>query len=1233
LLGLVLAAVGAFALWNRAVDHRRELSQQTQLLQVQAQSIDESLTRQLFAATASLRGVRADFPDLKDTPLLASMALRLRALSAAMPGVRTLLVLSREGKVIAANRAELVGHSFQERPYFQQAKADPDPKRLSLSRPFMSSLGVYSMNLTVALVDGRGDFDGVITATLSPDYFQGVMHALNFAPDMRAAVMHGEGDLLLYEPPNDEVVGLSLNKPGTFFTRHREAATPMSVLSGTSAATGDERLMVLRTIQPAELNLDHAIVIAVSRDLGAVFAPWWRQTWLEGGLYLLLVVASVLGLIAMRRRQSVVDRLRAERHQAERRSAGRLELALRGADLGLWDLEVPTGKSYVSERWCSMLGLRHEALSSSPEAWKSRVHPDDWSRVSEAQERHLKGQDPRFDVTYRMAHADGRWIWVLDRAQVLERDDEGRPLRMVGTHLDVTEAMEARLKLERSEQSLATTLNSIGDAVIATDAQGRVVRMNPAAEALTGWPLAEALGRSLQSVFRLLDAHTRSPAANPVQRVIDEGGVVGLGNDMLLLARDGSMRPVSDSAAPIRDANGAMAGVVLVFSDVSERYEAQRVLRENEARLRSLLANLQSGVVVHDRHTRVLQANPAACRLLGLSLDQMLGKAAIDPHWAFLEDDETPMPQARFPVQQVLGRGLAIEGLVVGIRRPDLPNGAWSLCNAFPLLDAQGEIDQVVVTISDITEIRQAEQDLRLIGAAVGRLNDLVVIFKARSEPVGALPGIVFVNPAFEQTTGWSREEVAGLSPLDLLADSADAAEAMRLERALRGSGHFQGELLYQAKSGREFWVEIELVPVLDRLGLPGHFAAVKRDITARKRQEAEREALEQQLRTAQKMESIGTLAGGIAHDFNNILAAILGNTALAQGDLTPGHPALLSLEQIQRAGQRGRHLVQQILAFSRRDQPGLVVQALAPIVEESISLLRAILPAGVQLESMTPAEPVHVRADSTQILQVLLNLCTNAWQALPSGGGHIQVGLVALEPDAVLREAVADLPDGPCVHVWVRDDGSGMDEATQRRVFDPFFTTKPVGQGTGLGLSVVHGILRAHGAAITVESAPGCGTTFNLYFPLQRSAVAALASPAEAPESAAPGLLRALYIDDDEVMVLMVERMLQRAGFQVTTETDAAAALARLRADPEFTDVVVTDYNMPYVSGFDVATGVAAIRPGLPVVLSTGFVSDALRKQAAELGIRAVLQKENSLEELAPLLRRLLAPAGQSGA
>jgi len=499
---------------------------------------------------------------------------------------------------------------------------------------------------------------------------------------------------------------------------------------------------------------------------------------------------------------------------------------------------------------------------------------------------------------------------------------------------------------------------------------------------------------------------------------------------------------------------------------------------------------------------------------------------------------------------------------------------------------------------------------------------------------------LAFVNPRIAQWLGVSEEAMRG-KPLD---DFMDPDEAERCRAALtalaaqgpRGvgrSGTF--ELRLRRADGSPMWVSLSTRTILDDAGQPAGALGMLTDVNERRLAEERRAVLETQLRDAQKMEAIGTLAGGIAHDFNNILAAIIGNVAAARQDSATGLSADSSLAQIERAALRARSLVQQILTFSRMQAQQLHTQALQPVIHETVDMLRASMPAQVELRVNLPSEPVRVRADATQLQQIVMNLCTNAWHALPAGRGRIEVGLAA---EHVVSAAQADaagswppaLRAGARAHLWIADNGCGMDEATRARVFEPFFTTKQVGQGTGLGLAVVHGIVSGHGGAINVDSAPGVGSRFDLWFPLEDA-------PEEAVESqhgvlaAPPGAgQHVLCVDDDPAMVLMVDGLLRRAGYRVTTYEQPAAALERVMAEPEAFDIVVTDYNMPEMNGMELATALARALPWLPVIITSGFISDEMRQQAGELRVGALLQKEYTLERLAGLVHTVLEQRGE---
>ena len=492
--------------------------------------------------------------------------------------------------------------------------------------------------------------------------------------------------------------------------------------------------------------------------------------------------------------------------------------------------------------------------------------------------------------------------------------------------------------------------------------------------------------------------------------------------------------------------------------------------------------------------------------------------------------------------------------------------------------------------------------------------------------------GEVYLSAAWSEMLGGAatvtRTTFAALTALVPAADQARITAVMG--DTLRGvTSSYSVEHRVRRPDGHWLWIHSK-GRVVERGGHGRVRRAVgtNRDITENKRAEATQRVLEAQLLEAQKLQAIGTLAGGVAHDFNNIVAAILGNVAFARQDIDPGHPSQVYLAQINKAGQRARSLVQQILTFSRRQPSEFVSLSLRSMVEEAVTMLRSTVGRSVQLRSVLPVGQLAVMGNPTQLQQVLMNLGTNAWQALRDGSGQVEIGLeeTLFSEDRPVRRP-AGLAAGAYAHLWVRDNGCGMDDETRQRIFEPFFTTKPVGQGTGLGLAVVHGIVEAHGGAIAVTSGVGQGSCFDLYLPLVEHESRPV--PLEAIH-AAPQRGRGqhvLYVDDDEVMTLMVQGLLQRLGYRATCTLDAQQAIAFVAGDPAGVDLVVTDFNMPNCSGLDVVRALAGIRPDLPVAISSGYVSDELRASASDLGVCAVMQKEHTLEKLGALVYAALNP------
>ena len=502
---------------------------------------------------------------------------------------------------------------------------------------------------------------------------------------------------------------------------------------------------------------------------------------------------------------------------------------------------------------------------------------------------------------------------------------------------------------------------------------------------------------------------------------------------------------------------------------------------------------------------------------------------------------------------------------------------------------------------------------------------------------------IVFLNRAFIKAFGYTREVIPTIDDwwLRALPDptyrSAVQAEwRQRLDHA-------------KARSELSVPMEVEVCcrnadlrsvlvtrAFLDGTG-SGDSLVTLFDITELKLAEHRRISLEGQLRESQKMQAIGTLAGGIAHDFNNIIAVVLGNVQLLLLDAAADPRMVASLDEIRKAGRRARDLVQQILSFSRRQVVELKPTSLLPVMNECEQMLRAILPARVELELHCELTTPPAIADANQVQQIVINLATNAMQAMQGRPGHVHIDLDAQVIDADWRAShpMADdwLEPGltSAVRLTVRDDGQGMDAQTRARIFEPFFTTKSTGEGTGLGLSVVHGIVQTHKGAIRVQSEPGQGTTFTIYLPaaqVGQGLAPVDGDPEPVNDRADVGAGRhILYIDDDESLAFLVRRLLTRRGFKVECQTDPLVAVQILRADPNAFDLVVTDYNMPGMSGIDVVHEVRAINPELEVAVISGFIDEELRSLASQAGVQQLIFKASAVEDLCEVIVRILEP------
>ncbi len=522
--------------------------------------------------------------------------------------------------------------------------------------------------------------------------------------------------------------------------------------------------------------------------------------------------------------------------------------------------------------------------------------------------------------------------------------------------------------------------------------------------------------------------------------------------------------------------------------------------------------------------------------------------------------------------------------------------------------DGEGNPLTLLGTSIDITQIKQAQEELNLLATALEQAWECIIITDRHAN-------ILYANPAFERTSGYSIAEVLGKNPRMLKSGKHEEDHYTNMWEALSKGQVWRGHFINKRKDGSLIEEDSTITPLCNGAGSITNFIAVKRDVTDTMR-------MERQLRQSQKMEAIGTLAGGIAHDFNNILTAIIGYTELSLLPGTDQKRLRSNLEQVLRAGGRARDLVSQILAFSRQTEQEMRPVSITPIIKEALRFLRASLPATIEIRQRIDAATDVVMADPTQLHQVLMNLCTNAGHAMRDCGGMLDIGLSRITCDGTGTCGHAALKPGAYLRLSVSDTGHGMERDVLDHIFEPYFTTKGRSDGTGLGLAVVHGIVQTHGGDIVACSEPGKGSTFEVLLPAadvgQDAAETVSKNPSRGKESI-------LIVDDEKSLVHMAVQILEPLGYRVRTAYVPEEALALFEGSPHYFDLIITDKIMPRMTGFIFADRIRRIRPGMPVLMCTGFAEKSDAEKARDAGIRKVLSKPYNVNDIAAAVREAL--------
>lgn len=881
---------------------------------------------------------------------------------------------------------------------------------------------------------------------------------------------------------------------------------------------------------------------------------------------------------------------------------------------GLWDWHVPSGDAVFSDVYYRMLGYNNNEFPASYMSWRRLVHPGDIERAEQIVKRSLaSGQG--FNVDLRMKMKSGEWKWVAIRGKAIESDSENKPLRMIGTLSDISERKQAERKLTESHELLNNLACLVPGVVyqyrLYPDGRSSFPYSSPGINTIYEVAPEDAM-EDATAVFSRLHPEDRDRVVETIfesARTLDTFYC----EFRVILPRQGLCWRWSQ-AQPQRMEDGSTLWHGII-SDITERKKAEETLRASEEDLRESQRIAHVGSWRLDLATNHVVWSDELYRMYGF--DPKLPPPPFTEHQKLFSPESWDRLSTALQKTRDTGSPYDLE---LETQRIDGSRG-WMWVHGMSVLDASGSTIGLRGVAQDITERKRAEELIResneYLENLINYANVPIIVWDMQFK-------ISRFNHAFEVLTGKNTDEVLGKSIETLFPHDQISKSMALIKETLEGERWKDIEISIQHIDGSIRTVLWNSATILgpDRT-TPVAIIAQGYDITERKQVEEEKIKLSAQLQQAQKMEAIGTLAGGIAHDFNNILGAILGYAEMAQDDCPEDSMILEDITQILKAGSRAKELVKQILAFSRQVKSDQIPLQPAVIINEAIKLLRASLPTTITIVQELDPNAGFVLADPTQIHQILMNLCTNAFHAMELRGGILTI---YLQKTRLTKE---DLPEGSniqpgnYIQLSIKDTGVGIAPDIREKIFDPYFTTKEVGKGTGMGLAMVHGIVQSYGGAITCDSQLGEGTVFHILLPtIENENI----EKDESAEIVPIGKEHILLIDDEEILIEVGKAMLQRLGYRVTTRSNSIEALTTFQNQPESFDLIITDQTMPGMTGVDLARRILQIRPDIPIILCTGYSNLISEEKAKALGIKGFSLKPLAKKDIALLIRKVLA-------
>jgi PAS domain S-box-containing protein len=1006
----------------------------------------------------------------------------------------------------------------------------------------------------------------------------------------------------------------------------------------------------------------------------------------------------------------ITDRKHAEDELT--RSKEELRLTLEATTNGIWKHNLKTNEGEFSPKYYTMLGYEPNEFPATRESWVDLIHPEDRPKALQTANQYLEKKLDLYENEFRLRTKSGDYRWIRSLARPAETDSQGKLVRLIGSHEDITARKLIEEKLEAEKAKFKAILDHMNDGVYIVNDQYEIQYINPVIEAQFGpvngkkcyeyfhdrietcpwcknaeiwagksvqWEwLSTKAGKTYElfdtpiknedgSISKLEIFHDiteRKKAVEALRQsemekslILESAAEMFIYYDLDLRVRwankasadsvgqkpealigrhcyeiwQGRQTPCEDCPVilarntglpqqaeqvtpdgriwairgyPVKDDGGGTVGLIEFIQDITEQKNAERALQESEQRYRAMFNIASVGIDLVDDEGRFLEANSALCQILGYTQEELRQLTILDVTHPEDVNRSREMHEAM------------VRGEMDGYRlekRYVRKDGAivWSDTAASTIRDADARYGATVGVIRDITQSKKSKEVRIRLAAAVEQAGETIVITDIDGT-------ILYANPAFERTTGYTPEEALGKSPRILKSGRQDEVFYKDLWDTILGGKVWTGRFINKKKDGSLYEEDASISPVKADSGEIVNYVAVKRDVTGEV-------SLQKQLLQAQKMEAIGTLAGGVAHDFNNILQVALGYSELMLGDEEFPRNYREDLRKIQESAHRGADLVQRLLTFSRKTEIKLQPLNLNTRITELRKMLERTLPKMVDIQLVLDVKLAKINADKTQIDQVLMNLAVNARDAMPEGGKLvIETANVSLDEEYAVTHL--DAYPGSYVRLTITDTGSGIDTEIREHIFEPFYTTKGVGVGTGLGLAMVHGIVKHHGGHIRCYSEPGEGTSFAIYFP----ALILEDQEGETIERPMPqgGSETILLVDDEEFIRDLGSRILRRAGYKVITASNGKQALEVYQVRGDEISLIVLDLIMPEMGGKQCLGEILRVDPSAKAVIASGFSANGRTKDALAAGAKGFVNKPYDIRQLLEVIREVLDQA-----